>query len=217
MTNVILTEAQIEAACRDLCAKHGIPPDDPAWVCWSGGLYALKDITPVRPGRQPRPGYELGASWMRYWNFVDPVPPYVAPVPLPDIELAPTLIKEAPAEHEPEPEAAPVPVADFRQELDALKAVVAQQAAELARLREAPSFPSMNEKVLDHGESNLTLDQLTEDVIAGLTKAKRKKFTELLNVELAELQQEREGPRENLPREAEIEKLLGLFARVGEM
>jgi hypothetical protein len=66
-------------------------------------------------------------------------------------------------------------------------------------------------------ENNLTTADLTEDVIQRLTKDKRKKFTELLNVELAELQQERGGPREALSREAEIEKLLGLFARVGEM
>ena len=66
-------------------------------------------------------------------------------------------------------------------------------------------------------EASLTTADLTEEVIQRLTAAKRKKFTELLNVELAELQQERGGPREDLVREAEIEKLLGLFARVGEM
>ena len=66
-------------------------------------------------------------------------------------------------------------------------------------------------------EASLTTADLTEEVIQRLTAAKRKKFTELLNVELAELQQERGGPREDLSREAEIEKLLGLFARVGEM
>jgi hypothetical protein len=66
-------------------------------------------------------------------------------------------------------------------------------------------------------EASLTTADLTEEVIQKLTAAKRKKFTELLNVELAELQQERGGPREALSREAEIEKLLGLFACVGEM
>ena len=69
----------------------------------------------------------------------------------------------------------------------------------------------------DTDEASLTTADLTEEVIQKLTAAKRKKFTELLNVELAELQQERGGPREDLSREAEIEKLLGLFARVGEM
>lgn len=56
-----------------------------------------------------------------------------------------------------------------------------------------------------------------EDVVQKFSKVGRKKFTELLNVELAELQQERGGPREALKRENEIEALLGLFARVGEM
>jgi len=84
------------------------------------------------------------------------------------------------------------------------------------------NFPeNLTDKLSDwdtvQDEASLTTADLTEDVIQRLTAAKRKKFTELLNVELAELQQERGGPREDLPREAEIEKLLGLFARVGEM
>jgi len=59
--------------------------------------------------------------------------------------------------------------------------------------------------------------EAAQDVVGKLSRAKRKKFTELLNVELAELQQERGGPKENLKRENEIEALLNLFARVGEM
>ena len=110
---------------------------------------------------------------------------------------------------------------DPQQEIDALKDLAAEQAAELASLREDRSFPAMNEKLIDYApavdEADLTTADLTEDAIQRLTKAKRKKFTELLNVELAELQQERGGPREDLKRENEIEALLGLFARVGEM
>ena len=84
---------------------------------------------------------------------------------------------------------------------------------------EPHNFPeNMSDKLSDWDtEASLTTVDLTEEVIQRLTAAKRKKFTELLNVELAELQQERGGPRESLSREAEIEKLLGLFARVGEM
>ena len=84
---------------------------------------------------------------------------------------------------------------------------------------EPHNFPeNMSDKLVDWDtEASLTTADLTEDVIQKLTAAKRRKFTELLNVELAELQQERGGPREDLEREAEIEKLLGLFARVGEM
>lgn len=147
-------------------------------------------------------------------------------------ELAETVEPEPEPEPvavvEPEPEPAPAepePSADMLHELDALKDLVAEQAAEIERLRNQPdphNFPvNLTEKLSAYGdvadEASLTTADLTEDVIQKLTAAKRKKFTELLNVELAELQQERGGPRENLPREAEIEKLLGLFARVGEM
>ena len=84
---------------------------------------------------------------------------------------------------------------------------------------EPHNFPAnMSDKLVDwETAARLTTAALTEDVREKLTAAKRRKFTELLNVELAELQQERGGPREDLEREAEIEKLLGLFARVGEM
>ena len=102
--------------------------------------------------------------------------------------------------------------------LDALRAENARLRAEA----NAHNFPeNMSDKLSDWDpvpdEASLTTADLTEEVIQKLTAAKRKKFTELLNVELAELQQERGGPREDLAREAEIEKLLGLFARVGEM
>lgn len=128
-------------------------------------------------------------------------------------------------EPEPEPEPAPAepePVIPDTSELDALRARLAELEAENARLKtpaEPHNFPeNMSDKLVDWDtEASLTTADLTEDVIQKLTKAKRKKFTELLNVELAELQQERGGPREALGREAEIEKLLGLFARVGEM
>jgi hypothetical protein len=126
-------------------------------------------------------------------------------------------------EDEPEPAPAePEPVIPDTSELDALRARLAELEAENARLKtpaEPHNFPAnMSDRLTDWAEpGDLTTDQLTEDVIQKLTKEKRKKFTELLNVELAELQQERGGPREALSREAEIEKLLGLFARVGEM
>lgn len=49
-----------------------------------------------------------------------------------------------------------------------------------------------------------------------LSSAKRR-LTELLWVEQAELRNLRATDRENLKREAEIERLLGLFARLGEI
>lgn len=138
------------------------------------------------------------------------------------VEPEPVAVVEPEPEPEPEPAPAePEPVIDTS-ELDALRARLAELEAENARLKtpaEPHNFPAnMSDRLTDWAEpGDLTTDQLTEDVIQKLTKEKRKKFTELLNVELAELQQERGGPREALSREAEIEKLLGLFARVGEM
>lgn len=64
----------------------------------------------------------------------------------------------------------------------------------------------------------LAADEATATaMVETMTRLQRKRFFELFNVELAELQQERGGPRENLEREREIESLLGMFARVGEM
>jgi uncharacterized membrane protein YccC len=60
-------------------------------------------------------------------------------------------------------------------------------------------------------------DEAVADVVAKLSRQRRKRFTELLNVELAELQQSRDGPHEDRKREAKVERLLGVFARVGEM
>ena len=87
---------------------------------------------------------------------------------------------------------------------------------------DAHNFPeNLTDKLSDwdtvQDEASLTTADLTEDVVVGLSKPMRKRFTELLNVELAELLQERGGPREDLAREAECERLLDLFARVGSM
>jgi hypothetical protein len=78
----------------------------------------------------------------------------------------------------------------------------------------------------DWGDVGVTSDDLLErinsdpdavsGVIAHLSQDDRRRFTELLNVELAELQQKRGAFGEDLKREADIEKLIGMFARVGE-
>ena len=67
----------------------------------------------------------------------------------------------------------------------------------------APAIPDEIAALLEDGET------LTKDV--------RRKLTERLNVELAELKNLRGLAGEDLKREAEIEKLLGLFARLGEI
>jgi len=67
----------------------------------------------------------------------------------------------------------------------------------------ASNVPAEIAALLDEGET------LSRDV--------RRKLTERLNVELAELKNLRGLAGEDLKREAEIEKLLGLFARLGEI
>ena len=67
----------------------------------------------------------------------------------------------------------------------------------------APALPDEIANLLEPGET------LTKDV--------RRKLTERLNVELAELKNLRGLAGEDRKREAEIEKLLGLFARLGEI
>lgn len=90
---------------------------------------------------------------------------------------------------------------------------------------EEHKFPAPHEKLTDwDAEAALTTDDLlgesdevASDVIGKLSRDRRKRFTELLNVEMAELLLSRGGPKEDRKREQKIERLLGIFARVGEM
>jgi len=138
------------------------------------------------------------------------------------MDAAAPVVPVVPAEPEPaHAETAPEP---------ATIAVAPDPEPEPAAIEEAPAdpepeleltFPAPDERLSDYGETQdddkLTTDDLTSEVIQKLTPAKRKRFTELLNIELSELQQERGGPREALKREAAIEATLGLFSRVGEL
>jgi hypothetical protein len=122
------------------------------------------------------------------------------------------------------------------EELAAAEAELAALRARVAELErpepEAPLLPAPDALMSDWGnvgadedaEAALTTDDLLSvddeaaaDVVAKLSRQRRKRFTELLNVELAELQQSRDGPHEDRKREAKVERLLGVFARVGEM
>lgn len=91
---------------------------------------------------------------------------------------------------------------------------------------EERKFPAPDERLpLDaEAEAALTTDDLiresdevASDVISKLSREGRRRFTELLNVEMAELQLSRGGPNEDRKREQKIERLLGIFARAGEM
>lgn len=123
-------------------------------------------------------------------------------------------------------------------EKQALEAALAQKAEELAianaRIAElearveapaAADWPDLNDKLSDWDE--VGHGAIASNIPAGiaelmepgetLTHDVRRKLTERLNVELAELKNLRGLAGEDLKREAEIEKLLGLFARLGEI
>ena len=142
-----------------------------------------------------------------------------------DSEFVGTAAPEPAVEPEPQPE--PAPVIDLAAENEALRRRIAELEA-----MEAPLLPAPDALMSDWGEvgadedaeAALTTDDLLRaddeavaDVVAKLSRQRRKRFTELLNVELAELQQSRDGPHEDRKREAKVERLLGVFARVGEM
>ena len=82
---------------------------------------------------------------------------------------------------------------------------------------EQPSLDAEAEAALTTDDLIAESDEVASDVISKLTRDRRRRITEQLNVELAELQQNRDGPKEDRKREAKIERLLGIFARAGEM
>lgn len=123
-------------------------------------------------------------------------------------------------------------------ELDQALAALTQKAEELAAANariaelearvEAPAdveWPDLNEKLSDwdevgHGAIASNIPAAIAELMEPgetLTRDVRRKLTERLNVELAELKNLRGLAGEDLKREAEIEKLLGLFARLGEI
>lgn len=163
-------------------------------------------------------GYRSVMSMRRAKDEPPPAPP-VVPTPEEAVSDLMVNLRAALETHTGNDGRAPAPPPrdELQEQIDFIRWVMSSDTP--APAAEPHNFPeNMSDRLADWAEpGDLTTDQLTEEVIQKLTKAKRKKFTELLNVELAELQQERGGPREDLKRENEIEALLGLFARVGEM
>ena len=102
--------------------------------------------------------------------------------------------------------------------------------AELALRSEEPKLPDMGEKLSDYGstwEEDVTGDTLLEafeedetevvDVVRRLSATRQKHLSEQLNVEKARLRRERMLTDEPIPREASIDRLLGLLTRRGEV
>ncbi len=89
--------------------------------------------------------------------------------------------------------------------------------ADLDEDDERPPLDAQAEAALTTDDLLAESDEVASDVISKLSRDRRRRFTELLNVEMAELQLARGGPKEDRRREQKIERLLGIFARAGEM
>lgn len=146
------------------------------------------------------------------------------------------------AEAKPEPAAEPAPPAvDPRDaELAALRARIAElESSNHIDLSERPieevvgPLAALKAKIdaVRAGQQELTPDELLqmyrddppgaaaklEDAVRALKGEARRKLSELLNVELAELKNLRGMAGEDREREQQIEYLLGLFTRLGEI
>ena len=146
------------------------------------------------------------------------------------------MIEEMVAAMKPDPRDEELKAALARAE--AAEARVAELEAE--RPQQLPPNPA-EAKLSDYGqvhapaapdpvEDEITTEHLldamkanpvtTQDVIAKLSRDSRRKFTELLNVEKAELRNKRnagQSTAQDDEREKDVDRLLNLFARVGEM
>lgn len=104
-----------------------------------------------------------------------------------------------------------------QRESEALPSPVADDAHKFPAPDERPPLDAEAEAALTTDDLLGEPDDVASDVISKLSRDRRRRFTELLNVELAELQLARGGPKEDRRREQKIERLLGIFARAGEM
>lgn len=148
------------------------------------------------------------------------------------IEAAPIVVASEPEftpmpdfepgfdEPETEPDTRDEEIAALKAKIEQLENPPAIDPSQLMSARGAVGGDDAAEEALTTNDLLAAMKddaEIAQDVVSKLSRAKRKKFTELLNVELAELQQERQGPKEDRVRESDIEALLGLFARAGEM
>ena len=153
------------------------------------------------------------------------------------VEVADGLVAE-----EPEPDTRDAELEVLRARIEALEDAKRELEARELELKDAnatlkDALSDIEDRIADldeeaderppldaEAEAALTTDDLlgesddvASDVISKLSRDRRRRFTELLNVELAELQLARGGPKEDRRREQKIERLLGIFARAGEM
>lgn len=143
----------------------------------------------------------------------------VEPEPEPVEDYAPTLVIDAIA-------AEPVPAVDLAAENEALR----RRIAELEAI-EAPLLPAPDALMSDWGEVGAGYDDVTGDmlldafeqdeaeaasVIQVLSATRQRHLSEQLNVEKARLRREHMLTDQANPREASIDRLLGLLTRRGD-
>lgn len=122
-------------------------------------------------------------------------------------EVVPVILPEP----EPEPVTIPQPGADrIVAPLEQLKARIDAVRADEAE----PEVDELLDMVVDNPPG--AARQL-EDAVRAIRGQSRRRLSELLHVELAELRNSRGLVGEDLVREQQIEYLLGLFARLGEI
>jgi hypothetical protein len=153
-------------------------------------------------------------------SMIQPAEPVeVEPEPAPVEEYAPTLVINAIA-------AEPTPTVDLAAENEALR----RRIAELEAI-EAPLLPAPDALMSDWGEvgagyedvtGDMLLDAFEQDeaeaasVIQVLSATRQRHISEQLNVEKARLRREHMLTDQANPREASIDRLLGLLTRRGD-
>lgn len=103
---------------------------------------------------------------------------------------------------------------------DAVEEVVGPLEALKAKIdavRAGKAEMSPDELIEMHKDNPPGAAQKLEDAVRALKGEARRKLSELLNVELAELKNNRGMAGQDLEREQQIEYLLGLFTRLGEI
>jgi hypothetical protein len=149
----------------------------------------------------------------------------VEPEPEPVEDYAPVLVIDAIA-------AEPAPVIDLAAENEALRRRIAElEARDRSVFAEAPLLPAPDALMSDWGEVGAGYDDVTGDmlldafeqdeaeaasVIQVLSATRQRHLSEQLNVEKARLRREHMLTDQANPREASIDRLLGLLTRRGD-
>lgn len=188
------------------------------FIAKQGSLYAITGVDPYgenRSGARSDPvslALELIAMAKR---------PELDPAPSADVDSEPQPSSEPVA---PEPPAEPGP--DLTAEIEALKAQLA--ASEAARIKaeqeaerlkqEQPALPADDAVPLPPLDEAMVPQSIRSLMEEGETmKQAKMRLYPLLQDELAELKNQEALFGKTIPRRAEVESLIGILARVGEM